>query len=325
MFLIGVDGGGTKTVLSACDLSGHVLAIVHEVSLYANGAAGIGAILHRGISTLLDQLNATAGEIQAACLGIPCWGEDVASDRLARQAVDVVLGEIPKYLCNDCEPGWAGSLAMEPGINVVVGTGMIAYGRNTNGEGARSGGWSQVFSDEGSGYWLGKKLLEIFSKESDGRVPKGALYSLVRDALSLKRDFDIIPLAHNEILPFRDKTASLQRLLLQAAQEGDQAAIECYGEAVNEIVLAVLAVCEALNFDSPTPVSYSGGVFKAGEIILSPFTLALVQKGLSPCSPIAPPWIGALLLAADTAASLNCTFRDTLVNQSRLPRYQSPL
>ena len=38
------------------------------------------------------------------------------------------------------------------------------------------------FSDEGSCYWLGKKALELFSKESDGRVKKGS-YSRFSDTI----------------------------------------------------------------------------------------------------------------------------------------------
>ncbi|MFR7490817.1 MAG: BadF/BadG/BcrA/BcrD ATPase family protein [[Ruminococcus] torques] len=54
----------------------------------------------------------------------------------------------------------------------MAGTGSIAYGQNKFGTEARAGGWDDGFSDEGSCYWLGKKALELFSKESDGRVKK---------------------------------------------------------------------------------------------------------------------------------------------------------
>ena len=77
---------------------------------------------------------------------------------------------------NDSVVGWAGSLGLSSGINLVAGTGSIAYGRNDAGEEARAGGWDERFSDEGSCYWLGMKSLELFSKESDGRAEKALFW-----------------------------------------------------------------------------------------------------------------------------------------------------
>jgi len=323
--LLGVDGGGTKTIFALCDETGHILAMLDEDALVSDQVEGIRKVLRRGVDRVLADLGAEVKDIKAACLGIPCWGENAFQDQLSRTSAEEILTNVPAYLCNDCEVAWAGSLGMQPGINVVVGTGMIAFGRNVLGATARSGGWSEIFSDEGSGYWLGKKMLEIFSKEADGRIPKGALYTLVRGALSLERDFDIIPMAHEEILPFRDKTAALQRLLLQAALAGDPAAIECYCQAAAEIALAVLAVYDALDFESPPPVSYSGGIFKTGEVLLTPFIQALRDEGMAVSPPKAPPWAGALLIAANTAGCLDQNFRKILVSHSFLPGQQEPV
>ena len=71
--------------------------------------------------------------------------------------------------------GWAGALAGEDGINIVAGTGSIAYGEY-RGRSARAGGWGELFSDEGSAYWLAREGLRLFSRMSDGRAPRGALY-----------------------------------------------------------------------------------------------------------------------------------------------------
>ena len=69
-------------------------------------------------------------------------------------------------IVNDSVVGWAGSLGLSSGINLVAGTGSIAYGRNDAGEEARAGGWDERFSDEGSCYWLGMKSLELFQKKA---------------------------------------------------------------------------------------------------------------------------------------------------------------
>ena len=96
--------------------------------------------------------------------------------------------------------GWAGSLLCNPGINIVAGTGSIAFGKNAKGETARCGGWSEWFSDEGSGYWLGMKCVQMFSRQSDGRDERGPLYNIFKNQLKLTADEDIIDLFEKEYL-----------------------------------------------------------------------------------------------------------------------------
>lgn len=70
--------------------------------------------------------------------------------------------------------------------------------------------------DEASAYWIGKKTIELFSKESDGRIEKGPLY---KEAVEL---------------------VEMIRALLRNYR--------------NEQI----------------KVSYSGGVFNSGDLILNP-------------------------------------------------------
>ena len=73
-----------------------------------------------------------------------------------------------------------GSLALKPGINIVAGTGSIAFGKSRENVSARSGGWSTFFGDEGSCYWLGRRTMELFTKQADGRVKEGELYHILK-------------------------------------------------------------------------------------------------------------------------------------------------
>ena len=104
------------------------------------------------------------------------------------------------------------------------------------------------FSDEGSCYWLGKKALELFSKESDGRVKKGKLLEIFRYNFNLKNDFDLIDIFDEVYKNNRTKTAELQKLLLQAAMQGDEEAIRLYEAAAEELALIIGAVYRKLEF-----------------------------------------------------------------------------
>ena len=69
---------------------------------------------------------------------------------------------------------WAGSLACEDGISVIAGTGSMAYGEY-EGRSARAGGWGELIGDEGSAYWIAREGMNLFSRMSDGRAPRGPL------------------------------------------------------------------------------------------------------------------------------------------------------
>ncbi|MEG1012098.1 MAG: BadF/BadG/BcrA/BcrD ATPase family protein, partial [Ruthenibacterium sp.] len=201
-------------------------------------------------------------------------------------------------LVNDTEAGWAGSLACGAGINLVSGTGSIAYGKNESGQAMRSGGWSEVFGDEGSSYWLGIKCMQLFSKQADGREKKDALYNLVRERYPMKTDFEFAVMAHRDWLPHRDKVAQFQTLLSDAADAGDVMAREMYEQAAAELAQLAVAVKAGLHFhDAAVTVSYSGGTFRAGEKLLMPLGRWLQQEGMVLRKPILTPVEGAVLLA----------------------------
>jgi N-acetylglucosamine kinase-like BadF-type ATPase len=239
-------------------------------------------------------------------MGLPCLGESEAGDRELLRAFTDAFPEIPLYLTNDVEVGWAGSLGLASGINVVSGTGSIAFGKDESGQAARCGGWSEFFSDEGSCYYIGRKSLQLFSKQADGRVPKDELYSIFRKEFDIKNDFEIIDLVHNEYLSNRDKVAALQLLAKEAALAGSCSARSLYIDAADELCDMVKAIKKQLHFiNQPFPVSYSGGLFKAGELILTYFNEYVTAIGGNPVTPKYEPVYGAVLLAFEQNCSEN--------------------
>ena len=305
--VLGIDGGGTKTVYALCTMKGEVLFTLRgpSVSVIQYGEEGLRLALTEGLRGVQQGAGLQRESLRAVCLGAPCWGESEVGDAIIRAVATEVFGDAPCYICNDAEIACAGSFALRPGINIVAGTGAIAFGMDSHGHTARCGGWGHYFGDEGSGYWLGMRLLSLFCKQADGRLPRQVIYGLVRERLGLKVDFEAIDLVGKTILPYREKVADLQMLLCEAAMQGDTDAIESYREAAREIALNVEGVLGALDFPEGAMVSYSGGIFKAGALIMESFCEALHARRCSVVQPLAQPWVGALML------SLRLAGRDT--------------
>jgi N-acetylglucosamine kinase-like BadF-type ATPase len=296
-YYIGIDGGGTKTAVCA--------ACVDDSSLRYTETGGSSWREH-GPEKVAQNLREAAGslvgndysQIAGMAMGLPCHGESAEGDSALERAIKNAFAGIPIYFCNDVEVGWAGSLVLTPGINIVAGTGAIAFGKDSSGQTARSGGWSEFFGDEGSCYWAGLKVMELFSKQSDGRMPKDMLYETVRREFNIQNDFNLIDIFHNEYITTRKKVASLQFIAEKAGLAGSPSAIALYEEAVRELLLLVTSIRNKLNFsEKPFIVSYTGGLFKAKELVLDKFSREVEKEGGRLALPCFGPAEGAVLLA----------------------------
>ena len=297
-YYIGIDGGGTKTAFSLCSSEGDQVAehLTAGSSYMMYGTDQGVERIKSGVGQLLQKGNVERADVAGISMGLPCIGENTVLDRPFKEAINASFPGIPVYIGNDVEVGWAGSLACEEGINVVAGTGSIAFGKNHSGKTARSGGWAEFFSDEGSCYWTGRKTLELFSKEADHRLPRGALYDTIREEFHLTDDYRLIDLMVKEYFPYREKVAGLQLLLEKAALLGDPQAIQAYRSAAEELALIVKGVLNQIEFPQGFSVSYSGGLFKAGDLILKPFEEEIRALGGVLVKPLLPPVMGAVLL-----------------------------
>ncbi|MCP4176267.1 MAG: ATPase [bacterium] len=274
MYYLGMDGGGTKTAFTVIDEKGNICfeRLTGTTDYMQCGFGGFEAILKDIISTVYKELNITPEKLEHVFLGVPCYGE-VKSDsqRLYEIVKSIFLGE-NFSVGNDVESGWAGGLACEAGINVVCGTGAIAFGKDEHNNSSRSSGWGYLCGDEGSAYWIALKGIEIFTKESDGRLEKTFLYEHYKKELDMADDFKIMDIIHNQFKEERNKIASLSRLVYESAMKGDKHAINIFEAAAYEIFLMIESIYSKLNFGKHVKVSYNGGVFNSKELLIDPLT-----------------------------------------------------
>src|SRR5688572_5949169 len=124
-WLLGVDGGGTKTHFLLCRRNGseqhvHVGAGTYYLEV---GLQGVADVLAAGLALLYERAGITSHDIAHAFFGMPAYGEDPAGDASLRRIVTELLGHGRLRCDNDMVCAWAGSLGGADGINVVAGTG----------------------------------------------------------------------------------------------------------------------------------------------------------------------------------------------------------
>lgn len=306
-YYCGIDGGGTKTAVLLIDENGRECAsvTVGGSSYIALGTEGAAELFENSIAACLKKAGVCREQLAGFVAGVPCLGEDKAADAAIEKEMARRYPDIPFYLCNDAEVGWAGSLALKPGINIVAGTGSIAFGKNSAGKSVRCGGWSTFYGDEGSCYWLGRKTIELFSKQMDGRLKRNRLYDIMMDEFCAGEPEDVINAAE-ACINDRSKVAGFQKYLLMAAKAGDASAAAAYLKAADELGQMAYAAARQLVLPGERlNVTLSGGLLYARAYIferflqwIDKFNGQFVQSEMFPVQ-------GAALLAVQKFSDLN--------------------
>lgn len=165
---LGVNGGGLRTELRVADEEGRELACLQggPTSFKAVGNAAAFANM-RDLARQMEGLGIRSRLITRGVWGIS--GCDTPQDRTIYQAMIEQAGFLPEkttVVNNAVLPFW--SAADLPGVVVIGGTGSVVMGIDSQGDTMRIGGWNYAFSDLGSGYWMGSRLLREMTLWLDG-------------------------------------------------------------------------------------------------------------------------------------------------------------
>jgi N-acetylglucosamine kinase-like BadF-type ATPase len=300
---LGVDGGGTKSAFLLINDTGQIMGAHAEGPAYylEVGWDMLKARLAHGIRAVCQQAGLSLSDVDYAFLGLPAYGEDSS---LLTAFDGLVASALPRacFRCgNDAVCGWAGALAGQDGINLVCGTGSMAYGVY-GGQTARAGGWGELFGDEGSAHWVSREGLTLFARMADGRTERTALYERMRQHFRLHTDLDLCGAVYGKGGAQRSAVAGLAALIARVALEGDPHAQNIFSRAVAQLTELVHAVRARLQIpgEEVVNVSYSGGLFQQVGLLLKPLQtqLSADTRRYNVVAPQLPPVAGAALYAA---------------------------
>jgi N-acetylglucosamine kinase-like BadF-type ATPase len=300
-YILGVDGGGTKTLALLGDLDGNVLA--RGVSGPSNyNAIGFDSACSSLESAIHLARKDYPGEISALCLGLAGAGRKEDIERFQNWAIQ----EFPKTtvkVVSDAEILLMAGASYGPALALICGTGSIVYGRTVTGELIRAGGWGYLFGDEGSGYAIGIAALRAVMRAHDGRGPETPLSELVLERYSLHTPPELVQAIYAAAAPSA-AVATLSDLVEQAAGRGDSMAIAILEESARELAGTIAAVYSKLG-TSAVPLVITGGTILNGRYLKKAFNRACEVRRLvfTAIRCVAEPVEGALELARKLSLS----------------------
>ena len=157
--VISVDGGGSQTTILLANLNSKLAYVKRTKGTSPNlyGEVGINRLKKNIISTI-DYSRLSKNDISSLVVGMAGISTPKYKPKLKKILSDLVpLASI--YLVSDAEMAHRAIWGKAHGMTLLVGTGSIAIGEDSNGLLKRSGGYGFQIGDVGSGYWLGKNLL----------------------------------------------------------------------------------------------------------------------------------------------------------------------
>lgn len=265
-FVLGIDGGGTKTIAAVADLSGNVLSqkICGSTNWHRVGEKEVQKSLEKLLKPILKKYN-----VEAAVFGLA--GLDTKDDFLIYQKiVRKVLGlKIKLQIFNDTKIALEALPDEAAKLLIISGTGSNIYGEYKNQQ-ARSGGWDFLLADEGSAYGFGIEAIKAAIRSFDGRGEKTILENLVPKHAKKKHIHDVITeiykLWQQKPNEFKSYIASFAPIIDRAyyTNEGDRVAKRIIMDGAEELFLGAKAVIEKLGMaGEKICVGFVGSNFKA--------------------------------------------------------------
>lgn len=281
-FVIGVDGGATKTIAALADLEGRILKISNAGSSNPRNV-GVRLACENVVKALRKVIPKDKSEISSVFVGLPAVQEEFSSK----------LGEIKKLIWkavkikptvgSDQLVAFRSGTNKKDGIVLIAGTGSSAHGWKGKKE-HKSSGWGWL-ADEGSAFWIGQRYYQAVLKGFDGRGQK-------------TRQKPFLKIYSGD---FIKNVSAIAVLCDSAAHKGDKVARSILAEAGLELALSAKSVIKKLNFSKERfPLVLVGSVWK------SKYVLDTFKKEVKKFSPKAEfilpkkePVVGAVKLAIE--------------------------
>lgn len=275
-YVLGIDGGGTKTAVCAADLQGRVLLTFGTGAININGESveNVRANLRR----IFSEAGTQFGGLES-CKAV-CIGAAGISNQKARHMLESTVRETgyagKLLITGDHQTALYGALGIPTGIILIAGTGSICYGKNSAGEEHRTGGYGYLIDDEGSGYAIGRDILTAVVRAHDERGEKTLLTQKVFNQLGVSSIGEIIGFLYHKDTNKRD-IAALAPILTQAYAEGDGVAGKIVRKCCRELVQLIGPVVERLGLDN-CALAMAGSILQKDENIRTGFMAGVAAK-----------------------------------------------
>ena len=301
--IIGVDGGGSKSIGVAADGNGRVLAAFRGkgMNYYQIGMDQARQNLKEIVDALLSACGGVCGLLS---VGMPAL-DTTADEPTVRAFAGDVFDPQSLILESDACMTLLGMTGGEQGMIVICGTGSMALLSDGNGYRA-AGGWGYLLGDPGSGYSIAMAGLRAAIRCWEGTGPETGLRKRALVHFGLRQPRDLIALIYDSACG-PDTVARFAGQVFALAESGDKEAERVLEDETRCIAWQAASLLR----DAPgvEKVGLYGGIFQHQPLARRLFADALRDRlpgrAMQIVEPEYPPEIGAVIRGFKRLGTLN--------------------
>ena len=278
-YILAVDGGATKTVMSIRSTEGRELFSATSTS--SNYQAVGSQHVQHVFTGLLRSAAAHLAHLHIDVAVFAISGVDTAQDKriieeIIKESIvrsPFTFGQI--IIENDVEATLKG-LGNNDVSLLISGTGAICYSL-IGGEVKRAGGWGHRIGDEGSGYWIGKHIAKAIFRAADGRNEPTALTNLLLKGHRVTTTDELYNLIYSSDYT-NARLASFGSYLQQAVDMGDRVAKQIAQKAADELVLLASTTLQKAGYENGDHTLFLNGGVLTNNACVMDFVITQLSK-----------------------------------------------
>lgn len=267
-YILGVDGGGTKTTATLYNNKMEVLG--H----FLGGPMNLQIISRYKVKEIFEHMlkhfNLKGENVE---IGVGVAGAGRLEDRENLKSILKEIGFKKYSVSSDAHIGLLAIHGNENGMMIISGTGSIAFAIKDK-EIYRKGGWGHLLGDEGSGYYIGlsivKKLFNSFDK--DGYFPEKILNELL-NATNTKNSEELLKWF------YKSEKGDIGKLSLIVLKNSDyKICKDIIDYNINALMELILDLKRVTNLNS---IGFIGGIIENDTIIRKNLILQLKKLNIN--------------------------------------------
>jgi N-acetylglucosamine kinase-like BadF-type ATPase len=268
-YVLGVDGGGSKTLAVAGDERGEILGVGRS-SGSNHQAIGMQAamnVIRSAIEGALAQAGIHTGDLDGAFYALA--GADLPEDfQMLCPALQELGYGRQVGLNNDSAASLRSGTDNPNAVVVGWGSGTNGMGHNARGQEVRLPALGDISGDWGGGDELAREAIRLVARAHDLRGRETMLTGMVLETLGVPTVDEMIRALYFRQVD-RDCFRLLPPLVFRAANAGDPVAHDLVERSVEEVTVTAVALLRRLGLiEVPADVVLGGSVFRAEGTLL---------------------------------------------------------
>ncbi len=265
-YVIGMDGGGTKTKICVMNLEGREVDVLFGGGMNINGLGREGVL--RNMAEIFAELKKRCGDwsqLKGLCIGAAGISNPELKEALLL-SVKLAGIEMNPVIFGDQHAALYGAHCQGKGIILIAGTGSICFGLDGKGGEARTGGWGYLIDDEGSGYALGRDVLAAIARAEDGRIPPTCMREPVFAQLGIDSINGMIKFIYADTTG-KKEIAALAIHIMKGYEAGEKVALASLEKAADKLADMVAPVVRKLHLEDGE-IAFCGSVITKNEVVI---------------------------------------------------------